>query len=38
MKAIDSKPRANIKLDREKLEAVSLKTGLDKAAHSIPNY
>ena len=38
VKAIYSKPVANIKLNGEKLEAVSLKSGLDKAAHSLPTY
>jgi hypothetical protein len=35
VKAIYSKPVANIKLDREKLEAIPLKSELDKAVHSI---
>jgi hypothetical protein len=38
IKAIYSKQVANIKLNGEKLEAVSLKSGLDKAAHSLPTY
>jgi hypothetical protein len=37
-KAIFSKPIANIKLNGEKLEAIPLKSGLDKAAHSFPTY
>ena len=38
VKAIYSKPVANIKLNGEKLEAIPLKSGLDKAAHSFPTY
>jgi hypothetical protein len=38
IKAIYSKPVANIKLNGEKLEAIPLKSGLDKAAHFLPNY
>jgi hypothetical protein len=37
VKAIYSKPVANIKLNGEKLEAISLKSGTtDKAAHFLP--
>jgi hypothetical protein len=38
IKAIYSKSVANIKLNGEKLEAIPLKSGLDKAAHSLPTY
>jgi hypothetical protein len=38
VKEIHSKPVANIKLDGEKLEAIPLNQGLDKAAHFLPNY
>jgi hypothetical protein len=36
VKAIYSKPVANIKLNREKLEAIPLNQGLDKVACSLP--
>jgi hypothetical protein len=39
IKAIYSKPVANININEEKLEAIPLKSGgLDKAAHSFPTY
>jgi hypothetical protein len=38
IKAIYSKPIANIKLNGEKLEAVPLKSGPDKAAQFLPTY
>ena len=38
IKAIYSKPVANIKLNGEKLEAISLNQGLDKAAYFLPTY
>jgi hypothetical protein len=38
VKVIYSKPVANIKLNGEKPEAISLQSGLDKAAHSLPIY
>jgi hypothetical protein len=38
VKAIYSKPVANIKLNGKKLETIPLKSGLDKAAHSLPIY
>jgi hypothetical protein len=38
IKAIYSKPVANIKLNGEKLEAIPLKSGLDKAAHFLHTY
>jgi hypothetical protein len=38
MKAIYSKPVANIKVNGEKLEAIPLKSGLDKDAHVLPTY
>ena len=38
VKAIYSKPVASIKLNGEKLEAIPLKSGLDKAAHFLPTY
>jgi hypothetical protein len=39
VKAIYSKPVANIKLNGEKLEAIALKSGsLDKAARYLPIY
>jgi len=38
IKAIYSKPVDNIKLNGEKLEAIPLKEGLDKAVHSLPTY
>ena len=39
IKAIYSKPVANIKVNGEKLEAIPLKNqGLDKAAHFLPTY
>jgi hypothetical protein len=36
VKAIYSKPEVNIKLNGEKLEAIPLNQGLDKAAYSFP--
>ena len=38
VKAIYSKPVANINLNGEKLEAIPLKSGTDKAAHFLPTY
>ena len=38
IKTIYSKPTANIKLNSGKLEAISLKSGTLRAAHSPPNY
>ena len=39
VKAIYSKPAANIRLNVEKLvEAIPLNQGLDKAANSLPTY
>ena len=38
IKAIYSKPVTNIKVNAEKLEAIPLKLGLDKAAYSLPIY
>jgi hypothetical protein len=38
VKAIFSKPVANIKLNGEKLEAIPLKSGSRQAAHSLPIY
>jgi hypothetical protein len=38
VKAIYSKPVANIKLNGERLEAIPLKSGLDKVAHFLPTY
>jgi hypothetical protein len=38
IKAIYSKPRANIKLNGEKLEAIPLKSRQDNAAHSSSTY
>jgi hypothetical protein len=38
IKAIYSKPVANIKLNGEKLEAIPLKSGVDKGAHFLPIY
>jgi hypothetical protein len=38
IKAIYSKPVANITLNGEKLEAIPLKSGLDKAAYFLPTY
>jgi hypothetical protein len=38
IKAVYSKPAANIKLNGEKLEAISLNQGLDKAAYFLPTY
>jgi hypothetical protein len=38
IKAICSKPLANIKLNAEKLEAISLNQGLDKAVHCLRIY
>jgi hypothetical protein len=38
IKAIYSKPVANIKVNGEKLEAIPLKSGLDKAAHLLHTY
>jgi hypothetical protein len=38
IKAIYSKPVANIKVNGEKLEAIPLNQGLDKAAHFLPTY
>jgi len=40
VKAIYSKPVANIKLSGEKLKVIPLKSNqeLDKAAHSLPTY
>jgi hypothetical protein len=37
-KSIYSKPIANIKVNGEKLEAIPLNQGLDKAAHSLLTY
>jgi hypothetical protein len=37
-KAIYSKPTVNIKLNEKKLEAIPLKSGTNKAAHSLPIY
>jgi hypothetical protein len=38
VKTIYSKPVANIKLNGEKLETIPLKSGTDKAVHSLPTY
>jgi hypothetical protein len=38
IKAIHCNPVANFKLNGEKLEAIPLKQGLDKAAHFHPTY
>ena len=38
IKAIYSKPVANIKVNGEKLETIPLKSGLDKVAHLLPTY
>jgi hypothetical protein len=38
IKAIYSKPVANIKVNGEKLEAIPLNQGLDKAALFLPTY
>jgi hypothetical protein len=38
IKAIYSKPVANIKLNRQKLEAIPINQGLDKAALFLPTY
>ena len=38
IKAIYSKPVANIKVNGEKLEAIPLKSGTSKAAHSLHTY
>jgi hypothetical protein len=38
IKANYSKPVANIKENGEKLQAIPLKSGLDKAAHFLPTY
>jgi hypothetical protein len=38
IKAIYSKPVANIKLNSEKLEAITQNQELDKAAHPFPTY
>ena len=38
IKAIYSKPVANIKLNGEKLEAIPINQRLDKATHSLPIY
>jgi hypothetical protein len=38
IKAIYSKPVANIKINGEKFEAIPLNQGLDKAAHFLPTY
>ena len=38
IKAIYSKPVANIKLNGEKLKAIPLKSGTNKAAHFLPTY
>ena len=38
IKAIFNKPRAKIKLNREKLKAIPLKSGTNKAAHSFHIY
>jgi hypothetical protein len=37
-KEIYDKPVANINLNGEKLEAIPLKSGTDKAAHFLPTY
>ena len=38
VKVIYRKPVANVKLNGEKLEAIPLKSGLNKAAHFHPTY
>jgi hypothetical protein len=38
IKVIYSKPVANIKVNGEKLEAILLNQGIDKAAHFLPTY
>jgi hypothetical protein len=38
IKAIYSKPVANIKVNGEKLDAIPLKSGTSKAAHFLPTY
>jgi hypothetical protein len=38
IKAIYSKPVANIKINGEKLEAIPLKSGTKQAAHFLPMY
>jgi hypothetical protein len=38
IKAIYSKPVANIKANGEKLEGIPLNQRLDKAAHFLPTY
>jgi hypothetical protein len=38
IKTIFSKPVANIKVNGEKLEAISLKSGTRQAAHFLPTY
>jgi hypothetical protein len=38
IKAIYSKPVANIKVNGEKLEAIPLKSGTTQAAHYLPTY
>ena len=38
IKAIYSKTVANIKVNGEKLEAIPINQGLDKAAHFLPTY
>jgi hypothetical protein len=38
IKAIYSKPVANIKVNGEKLEAIPLKSGTRHAAHFLPTY
>ena len=38
IKAIYSKPIANIKFNGEKLKAIPLKSGTRQAAHSPPSY
>jgi hypothetical protein len=38
MKAMYSKPVANIKVNGEKLEAIPIKSGLHKAVHFLPTY
>jgi hypothetical protein len=38
VKAIYSQPIASINLNGEKLQAIPLKSGLDKAAYSLPTY
>ena len=38
VKAIYSKPVANVKLNGEKLKAITLKSGTKQTAHSLPTY